>query len=112
MTWPSSEDILGPVLGIGGPPFDCHACGQSGHWKGECPVFWGKKGKSLPGWTAQGQKIPNMWNGENPTKECYKSWVKFVTDVENYPDGGGPAALEGAPDIEAFKHRAKKGAGP
>jgi hypothetical protein len=112
MTWPSSEDILGPVLGIGGPPFDCHACGQSGHWKGECPVFWGKKGKSLPGWTAQGQKIPNMWNGENPTKECYKSWVKFVTDVENYPDGGAPAALEGAPDIEAFKHRAKKGAGP
>jgi hypothetical protein len=53
-----------------------------------------------------------MWDGENPTKECFKLWLKFVQDHENYPAGGQPAAVDGAPDLSDFEHRARKGAGP
>lgn len=112
VTWPSSADILGPVLGVDGPTFKCHQCNESGHWKGECPVFWGRKGKPLPGWNENGKKIKKMWDGENPTKECFKLWLKFVQDSDNYPAGGQPASVSGAPELSDFELRARKGAGP
>jgi len=112
VTWPSSADIIGPVLGVAGPSFRCHQCNESGHWKGECPEYWGKKGKPLPGWNEKGKKIKKMWDGENPTKECFKLWLKFVQDPDNYPAGGQPASIDGAPDLSDFELRARKGAGP
>ena len=49
---------------------------------------------------------------DNPNKKTYKAWVKFITDATNFPGGGSPANVEDAPDLDKFKDRAPKGAGP
>jgi len=107
---PSSVSIIGPHLGVAGPTFKCHQCNEVGHWKGECPIFWGSKGKPLPGWKADGSKIKKAWDGENPTKATFKAWVQFIQD--NFPDNGEAAGVEGAPTFDDYVDRAKKGAGP
>ena len=107
---PSSESIIGPHLGISSPPFSCHFCRDSGHWKGECPAFWGSRDTPLPGWKKDGKKDKKAWEGENPKKETFKLWVQFIKD--NFEDGGEPAGLEGAPSFSDYKDRARKGAGP
>ena len=48
----------------------------------------------------------------NPNKKTYKAWVKFITKATNFPGGGSPANVEDAPDLDKFKDRAPKGAGP
>ena len=89
---------------------ECHRCGEKGHWKGECPVFWGEQGKPLPGWKKNGKKDRAGWDGDNPTKATFKAWLQFVK--ENFSGGSQAASLDGAPDITDYQDRAKKGAGP
>ena len=50
VTLPCSENVIGPHLGVTGPAFSCNHCEEEGHWKGECPAYWGFLGKPLPGW--------------------------------------------------------------
>ena len=109
-TLPSSAVVIGPALGLEGPTFACNCCGEKGHWKGECPRFWGEQDKPLPGWRKDGRKDRAAWEGDNPTKATFKAWLQFVK--ENFPKGGHPAAMDGAPDMNDYQHRAKKGAGP
>jgi hypothetical protein len=110
VTLPSSESIIGPHLGIPGPAFSCHHCGEDGHWRGECPAFWGSKDLPLPGWRRNGKKDRNAWEGENPKKETFKAWVKFIKD--NFENNGQPARVDGAPAFNDYKDRAVNGAGP
>jgi len=35
-----------------------------------------------------------------------------VQDSDNYPAGGQPASVSGAPELSDFELRARKGAGP
>lgn len=70
----------------------------------------GSKGIALPGWKLDGKKDKKAWEGDNPKKETYKLWVQFIKD--NYENGGWPAGLDGAPDFDDYKDRARKGAGP
>ncbi len=109
-TIPSSESIIGPHLGIAGPDFECRGCKETGHWIGECPVYWGSQGDPLPGWKANGKKDKKAWDGANPTKETFKNWVRFIN--AHFVGGGQPAGLEGAPSLSDYKDRARNGAGP
>ncbi|NDC79551.1 MAG: hypothetical protein EBZ67_17025, partial [Chitinophagia bacterium] len=104
VTLPSSESIIGPHLGIPGPAFACHHCGEDGHWRGECPAFWGSKDLPLPGWRRNGRKDRNAWDGENPKKETFKAWVRFIKD--NFDNKGQPARVDGAPAFDDYKDRA------
>jgi hypothetical protein len=110
VTLPCSEGVIGPHLGIPGPAFQCHHCEEEGHWKGECPVYWGSLNKPLPGWKADGKKDKKAWDGENPKKETFKDWVKFIR--ANFENNGQPARVDGAPAFDDYKDRAVHGAGP
>jgi hypothetical protein len=107
---PCSKAIVGPEIGIEGPgrTFKCWTCDAVGqHYKGECPVAWGKLGKTLPGFDKDGDKLTRAWNDDVPKRKTYDKWVKFLKDADNYPAGEAvPANVRDAPDMAQFEDRA------
>ena len=108
---PVSKEIIGTVIGRDEPPTTCWECNTTGHFKGECPVAWGRAGRPLPGWDKNGKRIPGAWNKKpnEPKRETHKQWVKFLMDKKNFPSGQAEiAALEDAPDMSEYKQRARE----
>ncbi len=109
---PSSKAIVGEHIGLDGPGagFTCWGCNAVGvgHFKGECPTFWGKQGKPLPGFNSDGDREPGEWNGNEPKRATFKKWVEFLEDTNNFAAGAEPATFRGAPDLDAFKDRAAR----
>jgi hypothetical protein len=107
---PCSKTIVGEHIGLDGPGgnFTCWGCRLTGagHFKGECPVFWGSKGKPLPGFNVAGDREPGEWNGNEPKRAAFKKWVTFLEDTDNFAADVEPANFPGAPDLDAFKDRA------
>ena len=107
---PCSRSIVGAEIGLEGPGsrFTCWGCQQqAGHLRGECPLAWGKKGKPLPGFDKDGERVPSMWKGDEPRRGTFEQWVKFLEDSDNFSAGGAVAAkIPGAPGLDAFKNRA------
>ena len=101
---------MGTELGVEGPgpTFVCWGCKQrAGHYKGECPEAWGKKGKPLPGYDKDGVRTTKGWHDDVPRKRTYVKWVEFLKDTDNYPAGGAvPANVQDAPELAAFEERA------
>ena len=83
---------------------------RRGTGKANAPFFGAVKESRFRGWKLDGKKDKKAWEGDNPKKETYKLWVQFIKD--NYENGGWQAGLEGAPDFDDYKDRARKGAGP
>ena len=103
--FPCSKSILGPKLGVecsaSGP---CRHCQKSGHWSGECPLFWATKGMRLPGYRPSGSRVLGSWDGDkNPNKETTRHWVRFLQNKQHFPNGGVPAREPGAPSLDAFQ---------
>ena len=107
---PCSKAVVGTELGVEGPgpTFVCWGCKQrAGHYKGECPEAWGKKGKPLPGYDKDGVRTTKGWHDDVPRKRTYVKWVEFLKDTDNYPAGGAvPANVQDAPELAAFEERA------
>jgi hypothetical protein len=107
---PCSKSIVGVKIGLEGPGpnFRCWGCAKTGvgHYKGECPKFWGSKGRPLPGFNARGELEADQWIGDEPKRATFKNWVSFLEDSGNFPTGAEPANIDGAPDMEAFQDRA------
>ena len=104
---PCSASIVGTHIGLECNK-TCSECGEQGHFRGKCPVAWGKAGHQLPGWTSSGKKISALWNGDVPKKATYKSWVKFIEDNNNFPRGAVAAKIPESPKLEDFKEQADK----
>lgn len=112
VTIPCSPGVVGTYLGARPPATACHNCERSGHWKADCPKAWGEAGCALPGFSARGNRLLARWEGDNPTKETFKEWVKFIEDSENFPKGARQAPLDNSPDLQRFKTAARRGVPP
>jgi hypothetical protein len=88
---PCSKSIVGVKIGLEGPGpnFRCWGCAKTGvgHYKGECPKFWGSKGRPLPGFNAKGELEADQWIGDEPKRATFKNWVSFLEDSGNFPTG-------------------------
>ena len=104
---PASKLVIGDVIGIAGQVRECWNCSKPGHYKGECPVAYGREGKPLPGWDKDGERKPGAWNGDEPKKATYKAWVRFLSDKNNFPSGQAEVAgLREAATLADFQERA------
>ena len=105
---PVSEAIIGRVIGIAAPASTCWECNVAGHYKGECPVAWGRLGHALPGWTKDGQRKAADWSNGEPRRKTYKEWVRFLRDSTCFPAGKAEfVALVDAPDMDKYLERAR-----
>ena len=104
---PCSPDVVGDALGVPGAP-PCTKCNNGSHFHGECPWAWGNSGTSLPGFGADGSRIPGDWSktDNEPIRRVVKAWVTFLQDHSNF-QGKAPdvAGVAGAPDISDFQKR-------
>jgi hypothetical protein len=104
---PCSPDIVGDTLGVAGAP-PCSRCNNGSHYHGECPLTWGVSGTSLPGFSADGSRIPGDWSKSDnePIRRVVKAWVTFLQDASNF-HGRAPdvAGVAGAPDVSDFQKR-------
>ena len=105
---PLSKQIIGDKIGVEPPGSKCWGCNRTGHFKGECPVEWGKAFKPLPGWDLKGERKLAEWNGEEPKKATFVAWVKFLQSKDNFPAGCAVAAnVQDAPELGHYQERAK-----
>ena len=49
------------------------------------------------------------WTDNNPNKEVFKEWVKFIENPDNFPKGAKPARLDNAPDMQTIRKTARQG---
>ena len=102
---PCSAEIIGDSLGVTSAP-PCTLCHQGSHYHGECPTKWGGSGTALPGFAADGQRLPGCWKDNEPIRRIVKGWVDFLKDhshFNNHPPS--PAGAAGAPGLAEFEAR-------
>ena len=106
--FPCSVSIIGTTLGVTSAP-PCKLCALSNHFHGECPKEWAEKGgKVLPGFAADGSRVPTMWNAKTnePIQSTMRAWVKFLSDSSNFVVPKPlPAEVAGAPTLADFQAR-------
>jgi hypothetical protein len=71
--------IVGTTLGVTAAP-PCRLCNLSKHFHGEWPKEWASIcGKVLPGFAADGSRVPNMWQAKTnePIPSTMRAWVKI-----------------------------------
>ena len=67
-----------------------------GHEAWECPIAFARAhpGKTMPGWTSNGEKEPTSWDGDNLTEHGRKQWANAITagyfKLHPFPQQGGP----------------------
>ena len=108
-TIPCSPSVIGVFLGAKAPQNACHFCSQPGHWKTDCPQKWGEQGMTLPGFSSRGKRLAGKWTDNNPNKEVFKEWVKFLENPDNFPKGAKTAPLDNAPDMQTIRKAARQG---
>uniref|UniRef100_A0A6T7VNR6 Uncharacterized protein n=1 Tax=Cryptomonas curvata TaxID=233186 RepID=A0A6T7VNR6_9CRYP len=105
--FPCSASIIGSTLGLSAAP-PCRLCGLSAHFHGECPKEWGRIGKVMPGFAADGTRVPSMWHSKTnePIQSTVRAWVKFLSDSSNFVIPKPlPAEVAGAPTLADFQAR-------
>jgi hypothetical protein len=66
--FPCSPSIVGTTLGVAAAP-PCKLCALSNHFHSECPKEWASKlGKVLPGFAADGSRVPSMWQAKSTSQ--------------------------------------------
>ena len=106
--FPCSTSIVGSTLGVTAAP-PCKLCALSNHFHGECPKEWASKlGKVLPGFAADGTRVPSMWQAKSnePIQSTVRAWVKFLSNSSNFVVPKPlPAEVAGAPTLADFQAR-------
>ncbi len=94
---PQAQDILGTDV-PGTLPFSsaCNECGGK-HRPFECPKLFAKEhpGKTMPGFDANGNRIPSAWSGDKITAATRQQWLRMQTlgFFTQPPDRGDPASM-------------------
>ena len=65
----------------------------------------------LPGFSSRGKRLAGKWTDNNPNKEVFKEWVKFLENPDNFPKGAKTAPLDNAPDsdMQTIRKAARQG---
>ena len=64
---------------------------------------------TLPGFSSRGKRLAGKWTDNNPNKEVFKEWVKFLENPDNFPKGAKTAPLDNAPDMQTIRKAARQG---
>jgi hypothetical protein len=82
-------------------------CKSGAHYHGECPQEWGRIGKPLPGFQADGKRSAGEWTKSNePIKRTVQAWVRFFGDASNFTvSSPSPAGVAGAPSLADVQAR-------
>ena len=80
-----SKSIVGAsTQGAKDCDFTCEVCGvggtvETGHRKFECPKLFGTEhpGRSMPGFSKTGERVPSAWDGPNITAATKSQWVRL-----------------------------------
>ena len=108
-TIPCLPSVIGVFLRARAPQNARPYCAQQGYWKTDCPQKWGERGMQLPGFSSRCKRIAGKWTVDNPNKEVFKEWVKFLKNPDNFPKGAKPAPLDNAPDMQTIRKAARQG---
>ena len=80
-------------------------CRDFGHVAWCCPrSAVANLSEPYPGWTANGEKIPDLWEGPNITKACAEQWLHFL---KQHPELNLSVDASGVRALPDFKHVAK-----
>jgi hypothetical protein len=93
---PQAQDILGTdIAGTVAITSACNECGGK-HRRFECPRAFAKDhpGKTMPGFDANGARVPAAWNGDNITPATRQQWVRMQgLGFTLPPERGDPATM-------------------
>jgi hypothetical protein len=105
---PCSPDVVGDTAGVLGAP-SCTKCNIGPHCHGEGQLTWGASGTPLPGFGADGSRIPGDWSKTDnvPIRRVVKACVTFLQDFANFHNRAPEevAGVVGAQDVSDFQMR-------
>ena len=111
---PCSPDVVGDTAGVLGAP-SCTKCNIGPHCHGEGQLTWGASGTPLPGFGADGSRIPGDWSKTDnvPIRRVVKACVTFLQDFANFhnrapEEVAGVVGAQGVSDFQMHESTAPR----